>query len=111
MRLVFLALLTVLASPVLAQGMGSVDLILPPALESPDAPFYRGATVKVGADVMPVVEGQLPNGVAAQYMPDDNKVVVSNDNNISENRKGQALMDIVTALQAANVATAAGTEE
>jgi hypothetical protein len=91
----------------LSQG---VDLILAPALETPDAPFYRGARVKMGSSMMPVLEDQLPNGVLAAYMPERNAVVVSNDASISENRKAQALMDVVGSMGLSDIATAAGTE-
>jgi hypothetical protein len=117
MRLILASflMLMIIAFPAFAQeaanAASQVDLILPPQLETPDAPFYRGAAVKMGNDVMPVVEGKLPNGVVAQFQPERRAVVVSNDSNISENRKGQALMDVVTTLQTAAIQTAAGTEK
>jgi len=111
MRIVALIFLGLVCLPLAAQAQQSVDLLLPPSLETPDAPFYRGARVKLGDDVMPVTEGRLPNGVLAQYQPENKKVVVSDDGNISENRKAQALMDVVTALQVGTIETAAGSAE
>lgn len=87
---------------------GDVDLILPPALESSDAPFYRGASVKVGNNVLPVKEAPLPEGTLAEYQPEKNLVVISNSATASENDKGQALIDVVTAMQASAIQTAAG---
>jgi hypothetical protein len=118
MRLILAAfLLSVLfALPAQAQqtvtdSSTQVDLILPPQLETPDAPFYRGASVKVGEQSLPVIEDKLPTGKIAEYQPGRAAVVISNDANISENRKGQALMDVVSGLQANAVATAAGSEK
>ena len=90
--------------------MPQVDLVLPPALETPDAPFYRGAKVKVDSDMIPIVEGELPPGQVAGYAPEFHAVIVSNSNTISEADKGQALLDVVSAMQVGDIATAAGTE-
>ena len=87
---------------------GDVDLILPPALASNDAPFYRGASVKVGNNVLPVTEAATSNGSLAEYQPENNQVVVSNAANATETDKAQALLDVVTAMQANAIATAAG---
>lgn len=87
---------------------GDVDLILPPVLASSDAPFYRGAAVKVGDTVLPVKEAATTNGELAEYQPENNQVVVSNAPNASETDKAQALLNVVTAMQANAIATAAG---
>ncbi len=101
-----------LALPSLAQAQtalsGDVDLILPPVLASSDAPFYRGAAVKVGDVVMPVTEAATTNGELAQFQTEKNRIVISNAENVSDNAKGQALIDIVTAMQASAISTAAG---
>lgn len=107
-------LLTVLVGVVIsgntmaADLSGDVDLILPPTLASNDAPFYRGASVKVGDTVLPVKEATLASGQLAEYQPEHNRVVVSNAAGASEGDKGQALLDVVTAMQASAIATAAG---
>ncbi|MDB5478824.1 MAG: hypothetical protein JWM96_1319 [Alphaproteobacteria bacterium] len=91
------------------QGLsGDVDLILPPGLESKDAPFYRGARVKIGDTMMPVTEAPLANGKLAEFQPEQNRVVVSNAATASEEDKGSALLDVVVGLQAGTIATAAG---
>lgn len=87
---------------------GEVDLILPPSLASADAPFYRDARIKVGETVMPVEEAALPSGTLAEFQPENGRVVVSNSSTDSELAKGQALLDVVSALQASAIATAAG---
>ena len=93
------------AQPVLS---GDVDLILPPVLASSDAPFYRGAAIKVGNDVLPVTEAATSNGELAEYQPEQNQVVVSNAANASEEDKARALLEVVSAMQASAIATAAG---
>lgn len=85
-----------------------VDLVLPPVLETPDAPFYRGAKVKIDDKTIPVIEGRLAPGQLAEYQPENGQVVVSNSDTISEADKGQALLDVVSALQVGDIATAAG---
>jgi hypothetical protein len=87
---------------------GDVDLILPPTLASSDAPFYRGASVKVGNTIIPVKEAATTNGQLAEFQADKNQVVISNAANASESDKGQALLNVVTAMQASAIATAAG---
>ena len=94
-----------LAQPVLS---GDVDLILPNGVAVGDAPFYRGASIKVGEDVLPVKEAATSDGSLAEYQPENNQVVVSNAAGVSESDKGQALIDVVTAMQASAIATAAG---
>ena len=111
MRVLFtLTILIVLFScPVMAQGLsGDVDLILPPGLQTPDAPFYRGASVKIGEKIFPVKEASTTNGQLVQFQPENNQVVVSDAANTSEEAKGEALLNTVTALQASAIATAAG---
>ena len=88
--------------------LAHVDLILPPALETPDAPFYRGAKVKVDEMVLPVIEGKVAEGRIAEFQPENNVVVVSDSTTISETDKGQALLDVVSAMQIGDIATAAG---
>lgn len=92
-------------------ALPQVDLILPPALVTPDAPFYRGAKIKVDKQIVPITEGALPAGQVAEYHPDTNEVVVSDSDTISETAKGQALLDVVSAMQVGEIATAAGTEK
>jgi hypothetical protein len=111
--LVILALIAAIATPVAAHAQaenlsGDVDLILPPVLASSDAPFYRGASVKVGDVVMPVKEAATTNGQLVQFQPENKQVVISNAAGVSENEKGAALLDVVTAMQASAIATAAG---
>ena len=105
-----LMILMTLAFPAAAQPlMGQqVDLILPPQLVSADAPFYRGAKVKIGTHVTPVQEAPLPQGQLAAYVPETGEVIVSNSTTASETAKGQALLDVVTAMQLGDIATAAG---
>jgi hypothetical protein len=96
------------SAPVFA---GEVDLILPPALESADAPFYRGAQVKLGDQLMPVREGALPKGQLAAFVPEKNAVIISNKQDASQADKGRALFDVLDALEAGAIAPAAGQEE
>jgi hypothetical protein len=100
------------AMPAMAQQptvlSGDVDLILPPALASSDAPFYRGASVKVGDKVFPVKETATTNGQLVEFQPDKNQVAVNNSSSASETDKGEALLNTVTAMQASTIATAAG---
>jgi hypothetical protein len=110
----FLLLSIVIATPALAQSgkaaglTGDVDLILPPNQIAADAPFYRGATVKVGDKIIPVTEAATTNGQLAEFQADKNQVVISNAAGASESDKGQALLDVVTAMQASAIATASG---
>lgn len=87
---------------------GDVDLILPPTLASSDAPFYREAKVKIGETLLPVQEAALSGDKLAEYQPENKRVVVSNSASASESDKGEALLEVVTALQASTIATAAG---
>jgi len=107
---VLCALVAPAAYAVKPYELPQVDLVLPPALETPDAPFYRGAKVKIGEETVPVIEGALPKGQVAEYQPEQNQVVVSDSDTISETDKGQALMDVISALQVGDIATAAGRE-
>lgn len=86
----------------------TVDLILSPALELSDAPFYRGASIKIGARIVPITEGTVSGTSLAQYDPAKDIVVVSNASGASEIAKGEALMDVMAALQVNDIATAAG---
>ncbi len=88
--------------------MPQVDLILPPVLATPDAPFYRGGSVKIDNRVLPITEGALPPGQLAEYQPENNTVVVSDSTTVSDTNKAQALLDVVSALQVGDIATAAG---
>lgn len=111
MRLILMTAAMVFALGVMPQqsrAQDNVDLILPPALASADAPFYRGAQVKIGDTLLPVQEGPLAPGKLAQYQPEKKQVIVSNDSSATEAAKGQALLDVVAALQANDIATAAG---
>lgn len=114
MKTIFTSVLTWMfvgaASVAMAQDvqLPKVDLLLQPGLPTADAPFYRGAKVKIDEQIVPVQEGELPQGQLAEYQADKNVVVVSNATNVSEIAKGQALLDVVTALQVGGVATAAG---
>ena len=95
--------------PAFAQDAGaSVDLVLPGTLASSDAPFYRNAHVKIGEEMLPVQEVALAGNSLAEYQPEQNRVVVSNSKSVSDIEKGQALLDVVTALQASTVMPAAG---
>lgn len=85
-----------------------VDLILPPTLASADAPFYRGAKIKIGERMVNVTEGATTGRSLAQYDPEHDLVIVSNSPTASEVAKGQALLDVVSALQVNDIATAAG---
>lgn len=111
--LISFALFTLCGSAVQAAEayLPQVDLVLPPALETPDAPFYRGAKVKIDDHVVPVTEGTVAPGQVAEYQPENDAVVVTNATNVSEIAKGQALLDVVTAMQVGTIATAAGTEK
>lgn len=93
------------AQPILS---GEVDLILPPVLASGDAPIYRGASVKVGDTILPVTEAATTNGALAEYQPEKNQVVVSNAATATDVEKAGALLDVVSAMQASAIATAAG---
>ncbi len=104
---ILVAVLIGLTTPVAA---ANVDLILPPALESADAPIYHGAKVKIGDTTVPVKEAPLPPGQAAAYQPEKGAVVVSNRKDISEEVKSQALLEVLQALEAGAVAPAAGEE-
>jgi len=115
MRILFILILFAISTPAMAQTAiqapvlsGDVDLILPPALASADAPFYRGASVKVGSTVYPVKEAATTNGQLVEFQPDKNQVAVSSAAGASENDKGKALLETVTAMQASAIATAAG---
>lgn len=85
-----------------------IDLILPPTLASADAPFYQQAQIKIGEDLIPVREGNLPKGTLAQYQPEKKAVIISNTASASEAEKGRALLDMMAALQASAIAPAAG---
>lgn len=89
-------------------GAETVDLVLPPALTSHDAPFYEQAQVKIGERLIPVREGALPEGTLARYVPEQNAVIVSNSMNATEAEKGRALLEMMDALQASAIAPAAG---
>lgn len=113
MKYLFLALFVLFAaaaSPACAadEGVTQVDLVLPPALATPDAPFYRGAKLKIDDHLVPITEGKLASGQIAEYQPENNVVVVSDSATISEVAKGQALLDVVSAIQVGSIATAAG---
>ncbi len=88
----------------------TVDLILPPALASKDAPFYEGAQVKIGDALMPVRTGKLPSDQLAAFDPDNHELVISDSQNASETDKGKALFEVLDALQAGAIAPATGTE-
>jgi hypothetical protein len=99
-----------LAIPAFAQqpGLtGDVDLILPPS-QTGNAPFYHGATVKVGDTIIPVKEAATTNGQLAEFRADKNEVVINSASNASESDKGAALLNVVTAMQASAIATASG---
>ncbi len=68
----------------------NVDLVLPANLASADAPFYQEAQVKIGNELIPVRQGNLPSGVLAQYQPENKAVVVSDATGSSEADKGKA---------------------
>jgi len=106
-HLVTFLIIALTAIPHLALAQ-DVDLILPPALASKDAPFYQEAKVKIGNEVVPVKQGDLPAGTLAQYQPQNKAVIISNTSSASDNDKGQALLDVVAGLQANNITTAAG---
>lgn len=89
----------------------TVDLILPPALASKDAPFYEGAKVKIGDTLMPVRLGDLPDDQLAAFNPDDQELVISDSKTATEEDKGKALFDVLDALQAGAIAPAAGREK
>lgn len=99
----------IFATPVLAADM-TVDLVLPPTLEKADAPFYRGAKVKMGDALVPVREGKLPKDQLAAFVPEENAVIISDSKAATEADKGQALLGVIDALQAGAVAPAAGRE-
>ena len=88
----------------------SVDLILPPALASKDAPFYEGAQVKIGDTLMPVRTGKLPSDQLAAFNPDAQELTISDSQSATETDKGKALFEVLDALQAGAIAPAAGTE-
>lgn len=88
----------------------TVDLILPPALASKDAPFYEGAQVKIGDTLMPVRTGALPEDQLAAFNPDGQELVISDSKAATEEDKGRALFDVLDALQAGAIAPAAGPE-
>lgn len=98
----------VTAAPAQAESGISVDLVLPANLASDDAPFYQEAQVKIGSELIPVREGNLPAGVLVQYQPENKAIVVSDAKNSSEAEKGKALLDVVDAIQASTIAPAAG---
>lgn len=104
------AALLLLPSSALAES-DSVDLILPPALASKDAPFYEGAQVKIGDVVMPVRMGDLPEDQLAAFNPEDKELVISDSKTATEEDKGKALFDVLDALQAGAIAPAAGVEK
>lgn len=89
----------------------AVDLILPPSLESKDAPFYRGAQVKLGDEMIKVREAALPEGQLAAFHPEEKSVIVSDKKDATEEAKGQALLEVLDALQAGAVAPAAGSPQ
>jgi hypothetical protein len=103
----------VTASFALAQNATnpSVDLILPPVLANKDAPIYRGAKVKIGDEVFPVLEGALPDGQVAVYDPKVQAVIVSDQKSITEQDKNAALFDVLQALEVGAIAPAAGKEQ
>jgi hypothetical protein len=109
MRLVLTLVLMLLPAVAFAQS-APVNLLLAPALETPDAPFYRGARVKIGNEILPVQETELPAGTLAEYNPDLNSILISTTESASETAKAQALMDILSALEAGAIQTAAGRE-
>lgn len=86
----------------------NVDLVLPATLASSDAPFYQEAQVKIGDQMIPVTQGALPSGVLAQYQPENKAIIISNAISSSEEEKGQALLDVVAAIQANTIIPAAG---
>lgn len=86
-----------------------VDLILPPTLQTPDAPIYRGAQVKIGDTLVPIHEAPLPAGQLAAFQPDKNRVVISNGT-AKDEAKTAALLQVLDALQLGAVAPAAGQE-
>ena len=88
----------------------SIDLILPPALASKDAPFYEGAQVKIGDTLMPVRTGKLPIDQLAAFNPDAQELIISDSQAATETDKGKALFEVLDALQAGAIAPAAGTE-
>ena len=108
MRFVMLLVLVLFPLPVWAD---SVDLVLPPVLEATEAPFYQGAHVKLGDDMMPVQEGSLPKGQLAAYVPEKNAVIISNTPHATEADKGRALLEVLSALEAGAIAPSAGEEE
>lgn len=106
MRYALITLVMMLmAAPAIAQD---VDLILPPTLASDSAPFYKEAKIKIGNDIMPVKEGTLPDGMLVQFQPENRAVIVSDASDVTDEAKGQALLDVVIGLQASNIETAAG---
>lgn len=106
----FIALSFASAAQAIDAYLPQVDLVLPPALATPDAPFYRGAKVKVDDRMLSVTEGALAPGQIAEYQPENDTVVVTDSATVSEAVKGQALLDVVSAMQVGEIATAAGTE-
>jgi hypothetical protein len=114
MRFAIICTILMLFAPVAASvahaETAGIDLILPPSLESPDAPFYRGAKVKMGDTILPVREVALPSGVLAEFRPEQNAILVSNTADRNDTDKAAALMDVLSALEAGAIATAAGQE-
>ena len=107
MTILFLMLLL---SPCSHAESEQVDLILPPALASKDAPFYEGAQVKIGEALMPVRTGKLPSDQLAAFNPDAQELIISDSQAATETDKGKALFEVLDALQAGAIAPAAGTE-
>jgi hypothetical protein len=105
MKFVWAIILTLLAAPAMAE---EVNLILSPGMAAADAPFYRGARVKVGNEVIPVQEADLPKGSLAEYNPDLNAIIISSDDKAPVETKALALMDVLAAFEAGAVETAAG---
>lgn len=110
MRFAIICTILMLFAPMANAQSAGIDLILPPALESADAPFYRGATVKMGDTTLAVRETALPAGVLAEFHPEQNAILVSDAADRSETDKAAALMDVLSALEAGAIATAAGQE-
>ncbi len=108
--LLTLAVALLLAVPAMAQDV-RVNLILSPHLVGQEAPFYRGARVKIGDEVIPVQETDLPAGALAEYNPQLNAVLISSDANTSLEAKSLALMDVLAAMEAGAIQTAAGREQ
>ncbi len=75
----------------------SEGLILSPGIEEGQA-FYKDSVFEIGDQTVRIEHGVLPNNQKVKYTPEWNLITINQDPNISEDEKGQALVELLDAL-------------